>query len=104
MRASRASRTIPGCASGTCGAYADARDVGQSCRRAPEAAVSGAEAFIIPAADTVMERTNAELMAEAFPQTPLRGEIGTHDTPLSIEKARRILGYEPRHSWRDHKA
>ena len=84
--------------------YVDARDVGQSCRRALEAAVSGAEAFIIAAADTVMERTNAELMAEVFPRTPLRGEIGTHDTLLSIEKARRMLGYEPRHSWRAHKA
>jgi predicted DsbA family dithiol-disulfide isomerase len=27
--------------------------------------------------------------------------IGEHDTLLSIAKARRELGYEPRHSWRD---
>ena len=27
---------------------------------------------------------------------------GDYDTLLSIEKARRLLGYEPRHSWRDH--
>ena len=82
----------------------DARDVGQSCRRALEADVSGAEAFIFAAADTVMERTNAALMAEVFPGTPLRGDIGEHATLLSIEKARRMLGYEPRYSWRAQKS
>ena len=24
-----------------------------------------------------------------------------HETLLSIDKARRVLGYEPQHSWRD---
>jgi UDP-glucose 4-epimerase len=36
-----------------------------------------------------------------FPDVPVRGEIGEHDTLLSIDKARRVLGYEPTHSWRD---
>ena len=27
--------------------------------------------------------------------------LGRHETLLSIEKARRLLGYEPTHSWRD---
>ncbi len=84
--------------------YVDARDVGQSCRRALEADVSGAEVFIIAAADTVTERAAAELMAEVFPTTPIRGEIGAHDTLISIEKARRMLGYEPRYSWRTHES
>lgn len=81
--------------------YVDARDTGLSCRLALEADIAGAENFIVAAADTVMERANAELLAEVFPQTPVRGEIGEHDTLLSIEKARRMLGYEPKHSWRD---
>ncbi|MFL5952579.1 MAG: NAD-dependent epimerase/dehydratase family protein [Gaiellaceae bacterium] len=80
--------------------YVDARDVAQSCRLALEADVEGAEAFIIAAADTVMNRPNADLMAEVFPGVELRGELGEHDTLLSIEKARRMLGYEPRWSWR----
>ena len=49
-----------------------------------------------------MSRPNAELIAEVFPGVPVTGEIGEHDTLLSIAKARRVLGYEPRHSWRDH--
>jgi hypothetical protein len=28
-------------------------------------------------------------------------ELGEHETMLSIDKARRVLGFEPRHSWRD---
>jgi len=27
--------------------------------------------------------------------------LGEHETLLSIDKARRLLGYEPKHSWRD---
>jgi nucleoside-diphosphate-sugar epimerase len=80
--------------------YVDARDVAQACRLALDAEISGAEVFIIAAGDTVMNRPNAELMAEVFPGVELRGEIGEHDTLLSIAKARRVLGYEPRYSWR----
>ena len=61
----------------------------------------GFERFIIAAADTVMSRPNAELVAEVFPGVEVRGDLGEHDTLLSIDKARRLLGYEPRHSWRD---
>jgi nucleoside-diphosphate-sugar epimerase len=81
--------------------YVDARDVAQACRLALDAEIAGAEVFIIAARDTVMKRPNAELMAEVYPDVELRGDIGKHDTLLSIEKARRLLGYEPRYSWRD---
>ena len=81
--------------------YVDARDVAQSCRLALDADV-GAEHFIVAARDTVMPRPSGELMAEVFPDVPYTPTAGDHDTLLSIEKARRLLGYEPRHSWRDH--
>jgi nucleoside-diphosphate-sugar epimerase len=32
---------------------------------------------------------------------PLRREISEHETLLGIDKARRVLGYDPRHSWRE---
>lgn len=79
--------------------YVDARDVAQSCRVSLEAAITGAEAFIIAAADTVMERANRELMAEVFPGVELK-PVGDNDTLLSIDKARRLLGYKPEFSWR----
>ena len=80
--------------------YVDARDAAQACRLALDVEIDGAEEFIVAAGDTVMRRTNAELMAEVYPGVELRGEIGEHDTLLSIAKARRVLGYEPRFSWR----
>ena len=83
--------------------YVDARDVAQSCRLALDADV-GAEHFIVAAADTVMNRPSAELMAEIYPSVTYRPTEGEFDTLLAIDKARRLLGYEPRWSWRDHVA
>lgn len=80
--------------------YVDARDVAQACRLGLTAAFTGADHFIIAAADTVMTRPNQELMAEVFPTVPLAGGTGPHATLLSIDKARRVLGYAPQHSWR----
>ena len=62
----------------------------------------GFDRFIVASPDTVMSRPNAELVAEVFPGVPTKGELGVHDTLLSIDKARRILRYDPQHSWRDH--
>jgi nucleoside-diphosphate-sugar epimerase len=81
--------------------YIDARDGAQAVQRALEVAPPGFETYIIAAADTVMSRPNAELVAEVFPGVETR-EFGEHDTLLSIDKARRVLGYAPQHSWRDH--
>lgn len=81
--------------------YIDARDGAQAVQRALEVAPPGFETYIIAAADTVMSRPNAELVAEVFPGVPTR-DFGEHDTLLSIDKARRLLGYDPQHSWRDH--
>lgn len=82
--------------------YIDERDAATACRLALEANVSGSNAVIIAAADTVMTRPSADLMREVFPDVPLRAEIVGNDTLLSIEHARRMLGFEPQHSWRDH--
>ncbi len=81
--------------------YVDARDVAQSCRLGLEADMQWAEAFIIAAADTVMKRPSRELLAEVFPGVPLRGEIEEFETLLSIKKARTMLNYNPRYSWRN---
>jgi UDP-glucose 4-epimerase len=81
--------------------YIDARDGAQAVRRALQRDATGTDVFIIANADTVMSRSSAELAAEVFPGVPVRKELGRHETMLSIDKARRVLGYEPVHSWRD---
>jgi len=81
--------------------YVDARDGAQAVRRGLDVSPPGFDRFIVAAADTVMSRTNDELLDAVFPDVPRRGSVGRHETLLSIAKARRLLGYEPRHSWRD---
>ena len=85
--------------------YIDERDVAASCRLALEApadAVKGNPAFIIAAADTVMDRPSAELLAEVYPGVRLTRDVGEFGTLLAIDRAREILGFTPAHSWRDH--
>jgi nucleoside-diphosphate-sugar epimerase len=82
--------------------YVDARDVAQAARRALEADVAGAEIAIVAAADTVMPRPSAELLARVYPGVPLRRPIEGRETLLSIDHARELLGYEPEHRWGDH--
>ncbi|MCO1654610.1 NAD-dependent epimerase/dehydratase family protein [Pseudonocardia humida] len=81
--------------------YIDARDGAQAVRKALQLDATGADVFVIANADTVMRRSSASLMAEVFPDVEVRGELGEHETLLSIAKARRVLGYSPEHSWRD---
>ena len=80
--------------------YIDARDAAQAIRLSLESDIKGAENFIIANADTVMSRPNAELMAEVYPGVAVKEGIGPNETLLSIDKARRLLGYEPQHPWR----
>jgi UDP-glucose 4-epimerase len=85
--------------------YIDGRDGAQAVRLALEYSQdvdsSGVEVFVIANADTVMSRSSAELAAEVYPGVPVTRELGEHETLLSIDKARRVLGYAPEHRWRD---
>ena len=81
--------------------YIDARDGAQAVRKALAAAEPGFEAFIIAAADTVLTVPNDALVAAEFPGVAYTPTSGPHDTLLSIDKARRVLGFAPEHSWRD---
>jgi nucleoside-diphosphate-sugar epimerase len=81
--------------------YIDARDGAQAVRLAIESDITGFETFIIAASDTVMSTPSAALAASVFPNVELTREIVGVETLLSIDKARRVLGFEPAHSWRD---
>jgi nucleoside-diphosphate-sugar epimerase len=81
--------------------YVDARDAAAACRNALEAEVTGSSSFIIAAADTIMTRPSAELLAEVFPGVELTREVGEFETLLAIDAARKALGYNPRHTWRE---
>jgi len=80
--------------------YIDARDGAQAVRLALETDILGREIFIVANSDTVMSRSSASLAAEVFPGVEVRKDLGQHETLLSIDKARRLLGFEPQFSWR----
>jgi nucleoside-diphosphate-sugar epimerase len=80
--------------------YIDGRDGAQAVAHALENGKPGFEAFIIANSDTVMSRSSASLAAEVFPDVKVIKDLGEHETLLSIDKARRLLGFEPEHSWR----
>jgi nucleoside-diphosphate-sugar epimerase len=81
--------------------YIDARDGAQAVRLALESDLTGTEIFVIANADTVTSRPNAALVKEFYPDVEVRGDLGEHKTLLSIEKASRLLGYQPAYGWRD---
>lgn len=82
--------------------YVDEWEVAQACRVALSADITGSENVIIAAADTVMNRASHELMSEVFPGVKVIDDLPEFGTLLAIDKARRLLGYEPSCSWRDH--
>lgn len=81
--------------------YVDARDVAQACWLGLTKPLQGSQNFIIAAADTVMNRPSRDLMLEVFPGVPVNESLGEFETLLSIDHARKVLGYEPAYSWRN---
>jgi len=82
--------------------YVDVRDVALAVRLGLEADLKGAEIAIVAAADTVMPTPSADLMAEVYPEVPLRRPIAGRETLLSIDRARSLIGFEPEHGWQEH--
>jgi nucleoside-diphosphate-sugar epimerase len=80
--------------------YIDTRDGALAVLRALENAGPGFETFVIANADTVVARPSADLVAEYFPNVELKRPLKGNETLLSIDKARRILKFDPQHSWR----
>jgi nucleoside-diphosphate-sugar epimerase len=80
--------------------YIDVRDAAAATRLALDAPVQGSAAFIIAAADTVMNRPSVDLLREVYPDVPLTRDVGEFETLLAIDRAREVLNFAPQHSWR----
>jgi len=81
--------------------YIDRRDGAHAVERALMTRGPGYETYIIAAADTVMRADSSALMAAEFSDVPLTRALVGRETLLSIDAARRDLGYAPSHSWLD---
>ena len=83
--------------------YIDARDAAQAVELALAYEPHGVEVFVIASPDVVPHVPVAQLLADRFGgEVRHTRELGEYESPLSIDKARALLGYDPQHSWRDH--
>ena len=83
--------------------YCDARDLAQGFRLAVENETLGNETFFLTADDALARQPLAELLPRFFPGTEEMAKGLTGTTPaVTSAKAKRLLGYQPRYSWRDY--
>ncbi|MBX3598859.1 MAG: NAD(P)-dependent oxidoreductase [Rhizobiaceae bacterium] len=84
-------------------AYLDARDAAAAFIGALNREGDGHVRCYLSAADTYSETPTRELIAEAFdgPIT-MKMNIDGHSSLIDTSLAKRELGFEPRHSWRDY--
>ncbi len=80
--------------------YIDARDGAQAVARALDYDEPGMDVFVIASPDTVMTTPVAQLLADQYPDVPIRRPLDEHESPLDSSKARRVLGWDPQFSWR----
>ena len=81
--------------------WADVGEAADSCLLAIEADWPGHEAFFINADDTVLDEPTEELLARWYPDAERTRHIPGCASPISNEKAKRILGWRPEVTWRD---
>ncbi len=81
-------------------AYCDVRDAAKACLLAIEKNDLGNQVFHITAPDTIMPDLSQDLVNRYFPNVSLKKDIQGYETLMAIDKARQIIGYEPRYTWR----
>ena len=83
--------------------YCDVRDMATAFRLAVENETLGNETFFITADDALAREPLAELLPRHFPGTEEMAKGLTGTSPAVVNtKAKRLLGYRPRHSWREY--
>ncbi|MBQ58431.1 nucleoside-diphosphate-sugar epimerase [bacterium] len=81
--------------------YIDARDLGQMVQKCLDTDRLGYQVFNVSNDDHSVGLTSEELIKEYYEGIPVK----TNEVPRSFysnEKAKRLLGFKPQHSWRDH--
>ncbi|MCC5975938.1 MAG: NAD(P)-dependent oxidoreductase [Rubellimicrobium sp.] len=81
--------------------YIDARDLGHMVDCCLRTDGLGYEVFNVSNDDMSVGLTTDEVIARFYPDVPLRRAMGPDETFYSNAKAKRLVGFSPRHSWRD---
>ncbi len=82
-------------------AYIDARDLGQMVDRCLKTDGLGYEVFNVSNDDLSVGLSNEEVRARFYAGVEVRREMGERETFYANDKAKRLLGFAPQHSWRD---
>jgi nucleoside-diphosphate-sugar epimerase len=82
-------------------AYIDARDLGHMVECCLRTDGLGYEVFNVSNDDTSVGITSAEVLARFYDGVPTTREMGEYETFYANDKAKRLVGFAPRHSWRD---
>jgi UDP-glucose 4-epimerase len=84
--------------------YIDVYDLADAIVLATQSDLPGHEVFYIASPDTVGNRPLEEVVRRYYgDEIEVRKPLPREDASyISIEKARRLLGYEPKRSWRDY--
>ncbi|WP_323131336.1 NAD(P)-dependent oxidoreductase [Sinorhizobium medicae] len=83
-------------------AYIDARDAARAFLLAANAQTPGHERFFISAGDSYSETPTADLLAARYPGTQVRTSLEGHAGLLSNDRAKHLIDFVPRYSWRDY--
>lgn len=82
-------------------AYIDARDLGQMVDRCLKTDGLGYQVFNVSNDDLSVGLTSAQVIDKYYKDVPLTRPMGEHETFYSNDKAKRMVGFAPQHSWRD---
>jgi nucleoside-diphosphate-sugar epimerase len=82
--------------------YLDARDAAAAFVAAVERPIEGHHRLYISAADTFMEVETQALVRAAYPDVEHKRPLAGHETIFDLSEARAVLGFSPRHGWRDY--
>ncbi|GGL63542.1 NAD-dependent epimerase/dehydratase family protein [Wenxinia marina] len=82
-------------------AYIDARDLGHMVDRCLRTDGLGYEVFNVSNDDMSVGIGSSEVIERFYPGVEVRREMGETETFYANDKAKRMLGYQPKHSWRE---
>ncbi|SFH14495.1 Nucleoside-diphosphate-sugar epimerase [Palleronia marisminoris] len=82
-------------------AYIDARDLGRMVDCCLKTDGLGYEVFNVANPDASVDLTSDQIAERFYQGVPYKHEMAPDETMYSIGKARRLVGFNPVHSWRD---